>query len=56
MNIKVISATRSPLNSQKWLLELECGHDKWVSCKSKPTRKTQYCADCAVMKKNDQDQ
>ena len=51
MNIEVTSVTRSPMNPHQWLLGLVCGHDKWVTCKSRPTRKTQYCADCAIAKK-----
>lgn len=28
---KVLSATRSPLNPHRWLLELDCGHEVWVT-------------------------
>lgn len=33
---KVIRATRSPLNSQQWSLDLDCGHEVWFSGKRPP--------------------
>lgn len=29
MSVKVVVATRSPMNKKNWLLQLECGHEQW---------------------------
>ena len=42
----VVSATQSPMNALRWSLSLSCGHDVWVTSKSKPTRKLWLCARC----------
>lgn len=34
--MKIVSATRSPMNFLRWFLELDCGHDLWVTRKKKP--------------------
>lgn len=50
VNVRVKRVDQSPLNPLRWSLELECGHDVWVTSKTKPSRKTQYCATCVEMK------
>lgn len=42
----VIRADRSPLNRQRWLLQLECGHEEWITSKSRPQRQTMTCQTC----------
>lgn len=42
----VIKVTQSPMNHHRWCLDLECGHDKWVTSKRRPTRKTTDCDKC----------
>ncbi len=43
------SAVRSPLNSGQWLLTLECGHEQWVTQKTRPRRRMQCrVAICAL--------
>lgn len=43
--VSVTDATQSPLNPKRWCLELDCGHDIWVTSEKKPTRKTATCMD-----------
>lgn len=45
---RVQSAKVSPLNQKQWSLALECGHEKWVTSKSRPSRKTAECEPCKV--------
>ena len=60
MKVAVKSVTQSPMNAKKWLLELVCGHDVWVTAQRKPTAKTYPCSICvantttAVATSNDQ--
>lgn len=37
---------RSPMNPQRWSLTLECGHERWVTGKTKPKSKTAQCLEC----------
>jgi hypothetical protein len=37
-NVRVVRADRSPLNSKQWLVELECGHEGWVTATIVPKR------------------
>lgn len=39
--------TPSPVNAFRWLLTLECGHDVWVTQRSKPTKASHFCTACA---------
>ena len=41
---KVVRATRSPLNVKQWCLDLDCGHELWVSDKKAP--KLVGCHEC----------
>ena len=43
----VIHVKQSPLNKLQWCLGLRCGHDAWVTSKSRPKRKTARCSKCA---------
>lgn len=45
-SIKVLRATRSPMNASRWCLDLECGHEVWVTSKAKPQKKFEYCYTC----------
>lgn len=42
-NRRVVRVTRSPMNAKRWCLELDCGHEVWVSASRKPTAKTAPC-------------
>lgn len=33
---KSVRATRSPMNPKQWCLDLECGHDLWLTSQRKP--------------------
>ena len=37
---------QSPLNPMRWVLDLDCGHEVWVTAKSCPTRATAACPKC----------
>lgn len=37
---------RSPMNPLRWRLELECGHEEWVTSKRRPIAKTRRCRPC----------
>lgn len=43
---KVRRVDRSPLNAQRWIIELACGHGHWVSQARRPGRKTMPCDQC----------
>lgn len=40
----------SPMNPQRWCLQLSCGHEEWVTSKSKPTRRAIRCSKCETMR------
>ncbi len=46
----VVEVHRSPLYPQRWCMGLACGHDVWVTSKTRPKRKTEECtkAMCAA--------
>lgn len=37
---------RSPMNKKRWCLELECGHEVWVT--GKPRGKQAECEECSA--------
>jgi hypothetical protein len=39
----VVRVTQSPVNPQKWCLDLSCGHEKWVRGKRKPSKRVVPC-------------
>lgn len=43
---RVKSVHKSPMNPKQWCLTLECGHEVWVTSKSKPERKIVACDAC----------
>lgn len=43
---RVLSVKQSPLNEQRWCLNLECGHEVWITAKRRPTRKLATCELC----------
>jgi hypothetical protein len=43
---KVESVTQSPMNGRRWLLQLDCGHELWLTATSRPQRKTAICLKC----------
>lgn len=43
---RVVRVDQSPMNAQRWCLELECGHECWVTAKAKPKRQTAPCGVC----------
>lgn len=47
-SIKVLRATMSPMNPQRWCLDLECGHEEWVTGTKAP--KHAYCYTCNPVK------
>lgn len=51
---KVLVVRQSPMNAKQWLCQLDCGHDQYVTSKSRPTRQTLRCDKC-VMKAREQD-
>ena len=40
---KVVRVDRSPMNPMRWSLTLECGHEVWVTQKTRPTRMYVTC-------------
>lgn len=44
--MKVVSVKVSPLNPKQWNISLECGHDYWITAKSKPKKKQTNCSKC----------
>jgi hypothetical protein len=40
---RVTSVDRSPMNSSRWLLTLECGHEHWVTSHRRPSAKMFPC-------------
>lgn len=45
---RIESVKVSPLNPLRWCLQLDCGHDTWVTAKRRPTRQTIRCPRCAA--------
>lgn len=42
---RVERAVQSPMNPLRWCLELECGHECWVTQKKRPTVRKAECPD-----------
>ncbi len=47
---QVIRVISSPMNSKRWLVELSCFHQVWVTRTRRPTMKTFRCPKCAAPK------
>ena len=43
---RIERVTQSPMNGQRWALDLDCGHGAWVTAKRRPTRQTLQCRRC----------
>ena len=43
----ILRITQSPMNPSRWALDLECGHEAWMTAKSRPTRKFYSCLECS---------
>lgn len=46
MKSRVMKVTQSPMNAQRWVLDLDCNHEEWVTSKKRPVRKYQNCSKC----------
>lgn len=46
MKSRVESVKQSPLNPRRWCLQLDCGHDEWVTANRRPQRIEQRCSKC----------
>lgn len=46
----VVRIDRSPMNAQRWCLELACGHEKWVTARRRPAipAKPLRCERCSA--------
>lgn len=42
---EIIRATQSPLNLQRWCVDLSCGHEMWITSKCRPKRNVS-CDEC----------
>jgi hypothetical protein len=45
---RVRRITQSPLNKLRWCLELECGHDVWITKGYRPLMHSANCIKCDV--------
>lgn len=48
---RVVRAYQSPMNPHRWCLELECGHEEWVTAQRRPRAKTAACYKCRLAEK-----
>lgn len=39
----VVRVDRSPINSKRWCLTLDCGHEIWKTSAKRPTAQTADC-------------
>ena len=55
---KVLRITQSPMNRLRWLITLECGHEKWITRRKRPTitRVTCFAQWCEWCSKQDVEQ
>jgi len=44
---RILAVKQSPMNALRWCLQLDCGHDQWVTAKRRPTRVSIKCDRCA---------
>jgi hypothetical protein len=45
----VVRIDRSPMNKRRWCLELECGHEEWITSSRRPTREFTICCKCRAI-------
>lgn len=43
---RIERVTQSPMNEYRWCLDLDCGHEEWVTSQRRPTRQTIQCGRC----------
>ena len=43
---KVVKVTQSPLNALRWCLQLDCGHEIWITSRKRPKRAREGCERC----------
>jgi hypothetical protein len=41
--VGVLRISRSRQNRKRWLLSLDCGHEKWISSDGRPQRAKEFC-------------
>ena len=39
---------QSPMNAQRWCLQLSCGHEEWLTAKRKPKKEKFRCSRCEL--------
>lgn len=45
----VTKATQSPMNALRWMVTLDCGHEQWVTQRTRPKAgKKLPCSACAT--------
>lgn len=44
---EVVRFDRSPMNAERWLATLGCGHEVWLTAKQRPKAKSMPCLQCA---------
>jgi hypothetical protein len=44
---QVVRIDQSPMNARQWCVQLSCGHDEYVTRKSKPQMKFMICQKCS---------
>ncbi len=40
---QVVRIDQSPMNAKRWCLELDCGHEVWITSTRRPTNKKFLC-------------
>ena len=44
----VVRIDQSAMNALRWVMQLSCGHDVYVTAKRKPKKKTATCDKCGA--------
>lgn len=52
MQKAVTRVTQSPMNPKQWALDLECGHEVWVTATHRPNKKRHDCPKCSAEPSN----
>lgn len=45
--LKAVRVTQSPMNAKQWCVDLECGHEIWVTSNRKPKKQSYPCEKCS---------
>lgn len=51
MSQPVTRITQSPMNPTRWVADLACGHETWITRKARPTATRLSCPQCDGGKK-----